>query len=59
MEGREGTKLRGLKMKFQSIMLLIVCAVALSGCETINQTWHDIFGFNTSAPALNQQAQTR
>jgi hypothetical protein len=47
-------------MKFQSIVLLIVCAVALSGCETLTQTWHDVFGLNASAPAaVSQQAQAR
>jgi hypothetical protein len=47
-------------MKFQNIVLLIVCAVALSGCETLNKTWHDVFGLNASAPAgVSQQAQAR
>jgi hypothetical protein len=33
-------------MKIRSLMLLVVCAIALSGCETVNKTWHDIFGLN-------------
>jgi hypothetical protein len=33
-------------MKIQSIMLLVVCAIALGGCETVNKTWHDVFGLN-------------
>jgi predicted small secreted protein len=33
-------------MKIRSMMLLLVCAVALSGCETINGAWHDVFGLN-------------
>jgi hypothetical protein len=47
-------------MKFRSIMALIVCAVALSGCETLTKTWHDIFGLNGSAPgAVSQQTAAR
>ena len=33
-------------MKIRGIILVIACAFALSGCETINKTWHDIFGLN-------------
>jgi hypothetical protein len=33
-------------MKIRSFMLLVACAIALCGCETVNKTWHDIFGLN-------------
>lgn len=33
-------------MKIRGIMLLVVCAIALGSCETVNKTWHDIFGLN-------------
>jgi hypothetical protein len=35
-------------MKIPSLMLLVMCAIALSGCETVNKTWHDIFGLNAT-----------
>jgi len=43
-------RLRDCDMKIRSMMLLLVCAIALTGCETINGAWHDVFGLN-GAPA--------
>jgi predicted small secreted protein len=49
-DGEREARLRDCDMKIRSMMLLLVCAVALSGCETINGAWHDVFGLN-GAPA--------
>jgi len=45
-------------MKLRSIAILVACAFGLSACETINDAWNDVFGFNNSAvPAAEQTAQ--
>jgi len=44
-------------MKIQMILVVLVCAIGLSGCETINGAWHDVFGLNNaSSQSQIQQA---
>jgi hypothetical protein len=42
---------RGGNIKIRGIMLLVICATALGGCETVNKAWHNVFGLNDT-PAL-------
>lgn len=48
--------LRESNMKIKSIMLAIVCAIGLSGCETMTNAWDSVFGMN-NAPASVALAQ--
>jgi hypothetical protein len=41
------------------MVLVVLGAFALSGCETLNDAWNSVFGFNNGAPPAASQAAER